>query len=170
MEISLFEIERELKTLLEELVETDGEFTSEEKSLRLVNLSDALTTKTDNVAAFRDSLVNFADYLNDKITEIKDRKESIIRKVDKLDQYVSDCMAIQNKTEFNGSLFKISKRKPTPSVEVFDETKIPLQFINVPEPKPTIMKAEIAKAIKAGEIVDGARLVDGKISIQYKVK
>jgi hypothetical protein len=55
------------------------------------------------------------------------------------------------------------------TVDVFDESQLPIDFIKLPEPKPQIMKAEIAKALKSGEQVPGARLVDGKKSLIYKV-
>jgi len=168
MENSLFAIEQELKQLFETF--NNEPETDEEKSLRIVQLSDALVAKTDQVAAFRDSLDNFVDYLDAKINELKDRKEAYQNKISKFDEYVASCLSIQDKKELNGQLYKISKRKPSLVVDVFDESKIPLEFINVPQPKPTIMKAEIAKALKAGEIIEGARLVDGKTSIQYKVK
>ena len=171
---SLFHIENELKTLLESL-ESEPDSQEErtlgkETSLRLIQLTDALTQKTDQVAHFRESLEHFVDYLNDKISELKERKDFYERKIEKFDEYVSNCLSIQDRKDFTGQLYKISKRKPSQVVEIVDETKIPIEFISVPEPKPSIMKSEIAKALKAGEIIEGARLVDGKVSIQYKVK
>lgn len=168
MENSLFAIEQELKNLFEVLNQEPE--SDQERSLRLVHLTDALAQKTDQVAAFRDSLDHFVDYLNDKISELKERKEQYENKIIKFDEYVANCLAIQDRKEFTGKLYKISKRKPSQIVEIFDESKIPLEFVKVPEPKPTVMKAEISKALKQGEIIEGARLVDGKISIQYKVK
>ena len=52
---------------------------------------------------------------------------------------------------------KLSYRK-SEVVEVYDETKIPKEFIKV-ETKETPMKAEIKKAIKNGAIVEGATVV-----------
>lgn len=168
MENSLFAIEQQLKDLFEQF--NNDEENADAKALKLASLSDALVTKTDQVAAFRDSLDAFVEYLDDKIKELKERKEQYENKITRFDEYVANCLAIQDKKELVGQLYKIQKRKPSQVVEIVDETKIPIEFISVPEPKPSIMKAEIAKAIKAGEIVEGARLVDGKTSIQYKVK
>lgn len=167
-DLSLFAIEQELKNLFEQF--NDVPQTDEERSLRLVHLTDALVQKTDQVAAFRDSLDAFVDYLDAKIKELKERKDQYENKIANFDEYVSNCLSIQDKKEINGQLYKIQKRKPSQVVEIVDETKIPIEFISMPEPKPSIMKSEIAKALKAGEIIDGAKLIDGKTSIQYKVK
>lgn len=165
MDLSLFKIENEIRNLLDGIA---GE--GEDVNQTLVNLYDALSLKTDQVAHYRDSMVNYSDLLEDKIGELEDRKTQIESKIKKFDEYVLNCMAIQEKDEFNGSFCKISKRKPVKAVEIFDETLVPIEFVRIPEAKPMIMKAEISKALKAGEIVEGARLVDGKISLQYKIK
>lgn len=171
---SLFHIENELKTLLDSL-ETEPDSQEEqtlgkETSLRLIHLTDALTQKTDQVAHFRESLEQFVEYLNSKISELKERKDFYERKIEKFDQYVSDCLSIQDKKEFSGQLYKIQKRKPSQVVEIYDESKIPIEFIKIPEPKPQIMKAEIKDALKNGEIIEGARLAEGKTTIVYKTK
>jgi hypothetical protein len=171
---SLFHIEVELKNLLESL-ETEPDSKEEkvlgkETSLRLINLTDALIQKTDQVAIFRESLEIFVELLNTKMKELKDRKDLYERKIEKFDDYVSSCLSIQDKTEFSGQLYKIKKRKPALSVSIIDESKIPIEFIKIPEVKPTIMKAEIAKLLKQGEVIEGAELVEGKVSIQYSLK
>ena len=52
-----------------------------------------------------------------------------------------------------------------------DETLVPLEFIKIPQVKPEIMKAEIAKALKSGKEVSGASLCESEnISISYKLK
>jgi len=66
---------------------------------------------------------------------------------------------------------KIKLRKPTKVVVIKDESLIDPLYIKVPEPVATIMKTEIAKALKAGIPVEGAALEDSKtISIQYGLK
>jgi septation ring formation regulator EzrA len=167
MEQSLFVIEQELRNLFEGFNEEQSD---DVRAMRLAILSDALTQKTDQVAAYRESLSAFVDYLNKKTCELEGRIEQYEEKIERFDEYVLNCLSIQDKKEFTGNLYKITKRKPSQSVEVFDETKIPIEFIKMPEPKPMVMKAEIAKALKQGELVEGARLVDGKVSVLYKIK
>jgi hypothetical protein len=65
----------------------------------------------------------------------------------------------------------ISKRRPAQVVEIYDESLISVDFIKIPEPKAVIQKTEIARAIKNGCEVPGARLKDSeKLSISYKIK
>jgi len=167
-EMSLFHIELEIKNLLENLENLTT--TSDEENNRLVSLSVALMEKTDQVAHYRESLKAYSELLTEKIDELIAREDQIQKKMERFDAYVSNCMAIHDKDTFEGKFCKIKKRKPTPAVEIVDETKIPIEFIKIPEPKPIIMKAEIARCLKAGEIIEGARLVDGKTSIQYSLK
>lgn len=165
MALSLFHIEKELNELLEGL---SGEI--DDKNLAIVNLTDALMKKTDQVSSYRESLLNYQLLLNAKILELNDRYKQIDKKVQNLDEYILSCMAIGERDSFEGSFCKIKKRKPSQAVDIFDEKLIPIDFIKIPEVKPMIMKAEIAKALKQGEIVDGARLIDGKISLTFSVK
>lgn len=154
-------MELELKSLLE----------SEEFSLEQVELLNHLITqKTDNMVEFRRSLENHITLLEGYLDEIKSRKTQMEKKIDQIDDYVLTVMKINDRDEFQGHMTKIKKRKPSLSVEVFDETLIPIEFIKVPEPKPTIMKAELAKVLKQGEIIEGARLVEGKPSLKYGLK
>ena len=60
---------------------------------------------------------------------------------------------------------KVSLRKAPPSVEVFDEDKLPDNYLRIKsEPDKTAIKA----ALKAGEEVPGARLADPTTSIQVR--
>lgn len=159
--MNLLNMELELKALLE----------SEEFSLEQVELLNHLITqKTDSMVEFRRSLDNHIILLEGYMDEIKSRKAQMEKKIEQLDDYVLNVMRINEREEFLGHLTKIKRRKPSLSVEVFDETLIPIEFIKVPEPKPTIMKAELAKVLKQGEIIEGARLVEGKPSLKYGLK
>jgi uncharacterized coiled-coil protein SlyX len=167
---TLFVIEQELKLLLDQIGDESGDLNDEQRQLAIGNLNEALTSKTDQVAHFRESLNYLVDHINDKMSELKDRKDFYERKIEKFDEYVQACLAIGNKDKIEGKLYKISKRKPSLKVEIFDESLIPIEFIKIPEPKPQIMKDEISKALKQGEIIEGARLIEGKSSLTYKVK
>jgi len=165
MEMSLFKIENEIRNLLDELA---GE--GEDVNVVLVKLYDALIDKTDQVVHYRESLKNYVSLLENKTQELMDRIKFMDNKIEKFDEYILNCMAVQEKEEFNGSFCKIKKRKPIQSVEIYDEKLIPIEFIKIPEIKPVIMKAELSKILKQGEIVEGARLVDGKVSLMFTIK
>jgi hypothetical protein len=162
---SLFDISKEIYNFLNELDEG-----AEDKSVIVEKLSMALMSKTDQVANYRASLVGYVDILESRINEIEDRKSEIERKIERFDDYVMTCMSVAQTDFFEGEYAKIKKRKPSQAVDIFDEKLIPIEYIKIPEIKPVIMKAEISKALKQGEVVEGARLMDGKVSLAYTIK
>lgn len=59
-------------------------------------------------------------------------------------------------------LFRISIAKNPPSVEIYDERQVPVQYMtDPPPPPPQIDKKLIVQAIKDGFEVPGARLTQG---------
>jgi len=159
--MNLLNMELELKALLE----------SEEFSLEQVELLNHLITqKTDNMVEFRRSLENHIELLSQYLSEIKLRKDRIEKKIEQIDDYVLTVMSINDRDEFVGNLTKIKKRKPSLSVDVYDRKLIPLEFIKTPPPEPYVMKAEILKLLKQGEVIQGARLQEGKPSLKYGLK
>jgi len=78
--------------------------------------------------------------------------------------YLLDNMQRMQIERIDCPMFSISIRKNPPAVEIFDQLSLPAQFMVVPEPKPPVAapdKKAIAAAIKAGQDVPGAKLVQG---------
>ena len=78
--------------------------------------------------------------------------------------YLLDNMQRMQIERIDCPMFSISIRKNPPAVEIFDQLSLPAQFMVVPEPKPPVAapdKKAIAAAIKAGQNVPGAKLVQG---------
>lgn len=78
--------------------------------------------------------------------------------------YLLDNMQHMGIERIDCPMFSISIRKNPPAVEIFDQLSLPSQFMVVPEPKPPVAapdKKAIAAAIKAGQDVPGAKLVQG---------
>lgn len=161
MDKSLFEIERSFSDLINsaETIESEQEI-----------LSLALRDKVDAVVFFRQQQESMIELIEARVKELTDRVSQIESRIQRFDDYVLNCMEINNREAFEGELYKISKRKPSKIVDIYDENLIPIEFVKIPEPKPMIMKKEISEKLKMGEIIEGARLVDGKKSIIVKVK
>lgn len=155
---SLFDLSQELQLILSE-EKTDQEL--------IQVVQELLVSKIDSVASFRQSIDDQMDRIDSAIKQLKERKEFYEKKSERFDSYVLTCLNVSEKKSLNGDIYKISKRK-SQSVEIYDEDNIPLDFIKIPEAKPQIMKAEISKALKAGEIIEGARIVE-KETVQYKL-
>ncbi len=65
-------------------------------------------------------------------------------------------MRLIGKTKFKAGVFNFSIQNNPPSVEVFDETLLPKQFLM--EQPPKIDRTGIKELLKAGEEVPGAEL------------
>jgi len=161
---SLFEISAILKNELDQL--TEGELLPD----KIKEMSQELTSKVDNVAFYRQELLGYLGMLQDAQSKLDERIAFYEKKIERLDDYVKSCLDAQEAESFQGDFYNITKRKPVKVVEITNEKLIPIEFISIPVVKATIMKSELAKALKEGEVIDGARLVDGKISVQYKLK
>lgn len=145
---------------------------TEEQEQVLAAIQVALTTKTDNVVEWVKSQRDLITLVNLKVKELSEFKKRIETRLDNFDSYTNACLVALDTPKLEGKLYAIKRRKPTKVVVIHDETKIPMDFIKLPEPPaPTVMKAEIAKALKAGTEVPGAALEDSKtISITYDTK
>lgn len=165
--MKLYEIATELDQVME-LLSYDGEITPEIESM-LATLEIALIEKTD-------SCVFVAQKLEDNIEVAKKRKKEIddfIKRQEKaqerLESYIMGIMDKMGKDSIEGLLHKITARKPSKVVDVFDESIIPPEFKTV-EVVAKIDKMGIKEKLKNNETVMGARLLDGKRSLQFKFK
>ena len=92
----------------------------------------------------------------------KKQKEAEAR-AERFKERIKEAMMLTNQQKVDAGLFKLSLRK-SKQVDILDETKIPLEFMKL-EYKP--IKTELAKHLKAGEVIEGATLIE-KESLQVK--
>ena len=114
-------------------------------------------------------IVNCARFVRDReafITGMKQQKtalEARIRRaeriVERLEADMLNGLQLLDKRELEDHDIIIRTRK-TARVDVLDESAIPDKFFKVKTER-TLAKADIKKAIKAGETVPGAQIVDG---------
>ena len=92
----------------------------------------------------------------------KKQKEAEAR-AERFKERIKEAMMLTNQQKVDTGLFKLSLRK-SKQVDILDETKIPLEFMKL-EYKP--IKTELAKHLKAGEVIEGAMLIE-KESLQVR--
>ena len=97
-----------------------------------------------------------------RLTALKKQKENAVKNLRKYVELEMEGIGL-NKIE--GKLFKVAFRK-SKAVKITDETKIPKQFIKVKTTE-SISKTDLGKALKNGEIIEGAELVENK-TLQIK--
>ena len=92
----------------------------------------------------------------------KKQKEAEAR-AERFKERIKEAMMLTNQQKVDTGLFTVSLRK-SKQVDILDETKIPLEFMKL-EYKP--IKTELAKHLKAGEVIEGAMLIE-KESLQVR--
>lgn len=169
-DVSLYSLTSDFSNLMESIAENGGEI-DEEKEAALASAHLALTTKTDNVVAWIHSQEDLIALADNRIKQFQEFKKKILNRLEKFDGYTNACLETLNVMKLEGTLSVIKKRKPTKVVVIHDETLIPMDFIKIPEPVPSIMKKEIGDALKKNIEVPGASLEDSKnISLSYDLK
>lgn len=153
--MNLFQIDEEIMSCVD--MET-GEIVDTE---RLEQLQMDRDTKIENIACWIKNLTADAEALKAQKQAFADRQKAAENKAESLKKYLSGYLGGQ---KFSTDKVAISFRK-TSAVNVIDMTQIPEEFLKYAEP--TADKTAIKNAIKAGNTVAGAEVVEGQ-SISIK--
>jgi hypothetical protein len=164
--MSLYKISEDFRNLMSQIDECEGEI-DEQKEVLLVQLACAIENKVDCCVEWLRKLEAEADEASQRVKELKQIEEQKEKAIESYKLYLSRCMKMISKDKLKGSLHSMTLRKPSKKVEIIDENKIPMQFVEVKEVI-SISKTAIKKALDAGEIVEGAQLVDGVESLICK--
>jgi len=160
--MNLYEITREAMELAS-LLETE-ELTPELEQALVIN-QDQLQAKANNYAKVIVNIQSDADAIDAEIKRLKAMKESKERAITRLKEAVKNAMLVSNIEKIESPLFKLSIRK-SEAVEVDMLEGLPSEFVNIKNVV-TPDKIAIKEAIKRGEFVLGARLVDN-FNLQIK--
>jgi hypothetical protein len=160
--MSLFDLSLEFRELME------ASFSSDEASENLDRINYLLQEKTDKCYFWLESKKSDLATMERFIEEAKLRKKALENSVERFENYIKSCLQASGQKELVGENVTFKLRAPSSSVLITDERLIPAKFTQV-ETKVTIKKAEIAKALKAGEIVRGAELLEGQPGLIAKV-
>ena len=95
--------------------------------------------------------------------EFYDKEKNAKAKAEKYKEAIERALTMSGKKKVEAGLFTVSLLK-SKQVDISDETKIPLEFMKL-EYKP--IKTELAKRLKAGEVIEGATLIE-KESLQVR--
>lgn len=98
-------------------------------------------------------------------TELKARRERLERKSDALRDMMLKLMQTAQQTKVELVEATLSVRKPSKSVEIYDENHLPQGTFELVR-KP--LKAVIKTWVEAGQVVPGARLVEGQPGLMVK--
>ena len=163
---TLYSITQKLESINHELQSNCGEM-SDEIELLLTDLSLELKTKTDGVVDFIKRETAKIDERKKRIDEISKFNKTKINALDSFKNYVLMCMDRINEKKIEGTMGAITKKKPSSKLEIFDQDRIPVEYIEYVKTL-KIDTAVIKKQIQAGHDVPGAKIVDGKASLLIK--
>lgn len=167
---SLYNIAEELQKILDDLADQGGEFEGNQEAA-LLTATGLLSEKTDSCVGWYQSQEDLISLITHRINELNGMKKKIQTRLENFEGYVVHVLGLLKKDKLEGELYSVKRRKPTKVVIIDDETQIPMDYINIPQPKPTIMNSEIAKDLKAGKEIPGARLADStSISLIFGTK
>lgn len=134
----------------------------------LEGLSGELEVKATNVAMFVKNLEASADAIKQAEKQMADRRKAIEAKAERIRNYLLENMVKTGISKIECPHFVLSVRKNPPSVDAFSIDQIPDDYFDIPEPPPpTLNKKRLAEDLKAGVVIDGARLTQGN-SLQIK--
>ena len=164
MKVSLYNIEQNYLTLVENLIENGGELTPELETELEITKQD-LQNKGVCYGFIVKELEGNIDLIDLEIKRLNALKKPLVNSIDRLKNNLSQAMQMFEVTELKTPLLKINFRK-SESVEIEDIGLLDSNFIKTTITK-TADKVAIKDAIKSGENVQGAVLVTNQ-NLQIK--
>lgn len=146
--MNLFEIDEEIMKCVD--MET-GEIIDTE---RLEHLQMDRNTKIENIACWIKNLLSDAEALKSQKQTFAERQKAAENKAESLKRYLAIALNYQ---KFSTDKVAVSFRK-TSSVNVTDMSTLPEQYLKYAAPTPD--KTAIKNAIKSGEKIAGAEIVE----------
>ena len=157
MSLSLFAIAGEYRQQLDQLEQLGLDEQTFKDTLE--SISGDIETKSINVAMFVRNLESSAAAIEAQIEMMSERAAAIRKKANHVRDYLLSNMEHAKLQKIESPFFVPSIRKNPPSLIVDDEKKIPPSFLKIPEPpSPSLDKAALKDALKAGQEVPGAHL------------
>ena len=147
---TLYEIDEEILNCVD--MET-GEIIDVE---RLGQLQLAREDKVEGIALWIKNLLSDADAIKSEEEKLAQRRKANENKAKNLKEYLSKFL---NGQKFKTPKVSISYRK-SESVEVTDISKLDDDYLKFAEP--TVDKAKVKKALKAGTVLQGISLIENQ--------
>jgi hypothetical protein len=159
--LTLYEIAAEYRQMVEALLATDGDEQTIADTIE--GESFPLEVKAQNAAyAIRTLLAN-AEAIESAEKAMAARRKAMENRAANIKDYLLYCMTVAGIQKIECPHFSIKVVNNGASVAIDDDRQIPERFLRKPEaPPPQPDKKAIGEALKAGEVVPGARLVRGK--------
>lgn len=160
MTISLYQIANEHRSMVDRLMDSQTDAAAIADTIEAE--SYPLEIKAQNVAYAIKNLEATASAIKAAESEMSSRRKAIEKRSENIKEYLKTCMEIAGLTKIECPHFSLSIKSNPSSVDIFEEKLIPAEYMRQYEaPPPSPDKTAIKEAIKAGNEVSGATLVQG---------
>ena len=159
---ALYKLTNQYLELAEKLAEGDFDAQTISDTIEASGISDELTAKAQGIEFVDRGAEAHNLAIDAEIARLQALKAQRSKVAAGLRAYLLDNMQRAGIEKIDCPLCSFSVRKNPPKVEIFSENQLPAKFLVPPEPKPPAPdKKAIGDALKAGEDVPGAKLVQG---------
>lgn len=158
--MNLYELSSDLIAL------NDIESVEDLEVIREIIKQEIQNKSTGIVAVVRNLESNIAA-IDTEIKRLQELKRLKQNNITRLKEYTKECMNIQGIKKLETSLGNISIRKTPASIKILDETKIPLEYLNVKQVT-SIDKKTLLDDLKDGLILEGIAELSQGTSLTIK--
>ena len=158
--MNLYELSADLMSL------NDIEDVEDVEVIREIIEQQIQTKSTGIIAVIRNLESNIAA-IDTEIKRLQELKRLKQNNITRLKEYTKECMNIQGIKKLETSLGNISIRETPASVKILDETKIPLEYLNVKQVT-SIDKKTLLDDLKDGLILEGIAELSQGTSLTIK--
>jgi hypothetical protein len=128
-----------------------------------------LEQKAIAVAMVARNFEELSESIRHAIDTMKKRQDAAKKRAEALRAYLLTNMLAAGIKSADSPMLCVSVKGKPASVEVFDAAQIPAEFFDKPPPPdPTLNKARVSAAIKAGTDVPGAKLSEQNFRLEIK--
>lgn len=163
--LSLYQIAAEFRQMVDAL--TDCQDDAQAIADTIEAESYPLELKAQNVAYAIRNLEASAAAIKEAEAQMAERRKRIEKRAEQIRDYLKTCMELAGVSKIECPHFQLAIAKNPASVDIFEQSTIPAQYLDFPEPPPTVNKTRVKAALKDGIDVPGARLVQAtRLSIK----
>jgi len=161
---NIYQIQSEYLTLVNSIIESEGELTPEIEQALAIN-KEELQAKGINYGFVVKSLESDIDIIDAEVKRLQGLKKVRTNAIERLKSTLKQAMELYEVTEIKSPIIKINFRK-SESVEIVDEALLDASYM-VEKVTHAPDKAAIKEAIKSGKDVQGA-VIQVNQNIQIK--
>ena len=159
---ALYQLSTQYRALAEQLADGDFDAQTVSDTIEASGIVDAIEIKAQGLEYVARAATQYVPAIDAEIARLQALKVQRERVAQGLRDYLKLNMETAGIEKITCPFFTISIAKNPPAVDIFDPLSLPAKFMVLPEPKPAAPdKTAISLAIKAGEDVPGAKLVQG---------